>query len=211
VESPGLLLRNRPDFSRSYNGLELALVKRLSNRWMGRAAFTLNNWKEHVGSGALVNPTHQDLDPQLDGAQHMEFAVGSGKNYYTSAKWQGNLNGMVQLPAGFEAAANLFGRQGYPKPIYLQLDTGALDGLLNVLAVSTTDQIRLKNLWDLDVRLAKTMRFGSTSVTLAGEIFNALNANTELYRNPNATSTSLNRLDEILAPRIARLSARLTF
>ena len=211
VESPGLLLRNRPDFSRSYNGLELALVKRLSNRWMARAAFTFNDWKEHVGPGAMINPTHIDLDPQIDGAQHMEFAVGSGKNYYTSAKWQANINGMVQLPGGFEAAANLFGRQGYPKPVYLQLDLGALDGVPNVLAVNTTDQIRLKNLWDLDVRLAKTMRFGSVGVTLAGEIFNALNANTELYRNPNATSTSLNRLDEILAPRIARLSARFTF
>jgi len=211
VSSPGLLLRNRPDFSRSYNGLELALVKRLSNRWMGRAAFTLNDWKEHVGPGAMINPTRHDLDPQIDGAQHVEFAAGSGKNYYTSAKWQVNINGMVQLPGGFEGAANLFGRQGYPKPVYLQADTGALDGLLNVLAVNTTDQIRLKNLWDLDVRLAKTLRFGGASVTLAGEIFNALNANTELYRNPSATSTSFNRLDEILAPRIARLSARFTF
>jgi hypothetical protein len=207
----GLLLRNRPDFSRSYNGLELALVKRLSNRWMARASFTLNDWKEHVGPGALMNPSHIDLDPQIDGAQHMEFAVGSGKNYYTSAKWQANINGMVQLPGGFEAAANLFGRQGYPKPVYLQLDLGALDGVPNVLAVSTTDQIRLKNLWDLDVRLAKTMRFGGASLTLAGEIFNALNANTELYRNPSATSTTFNSLDEILAPRIARLSARFTF
>ena len=211
VESPGLLLRNRPDFTRSYSGLELAVVKRLSNRWMGRAAFTLNDGKEHVGPGAIINPTHQDLDPQLDGAQHMEFAVGSGKNYYTSAKWQVNLNGMYQMPGGFEVAANLFGRQGYPKPVYLQADTGALDGLLNVLAVSTTDQIRLKSLWDLDVRLAKTMRFGGASVTLAGEIFNAFNSNTELYRNPSATSTSFNRLDEILAPRIARLSAKFSF
>ena len=211
VESPGILLRNRPDFSRSYNGLELALVKRLSSRWMGRAAFTYNNWREHVGPGAIINPSHTDLDPQIDGGQHVEFAVGSGKNYYTSAKWQVNMNGMYQMPGGFEVAANLFGRQGYPKPVYLQLDLGALDGVPNVLAVNTTDQIRLKNLWDLDLRLAKSLRFGSTSLTLAGEIFNVLNANTELYRNPNATSTSFNRLDEILAPRIARVSARFTF
>jgi hypothetical protein len=207
----GLLLRNRPDFSRTYNGLELALVKRMSDKWMARAAFTLNDWRENVGPGAILNPTHHDLDPQIDGAQHVEFAVGSGKNYYTNAKWQFNLNGMYQLPAGFEIAANLFGRQGYPKPVYLQLDAGALDGTLNVLAVSNTDDIRLKNLWDLDLRLAKNLRFGGTNITIAGEVFNALNANTELYRNPAATSTSFNRLDEILAPRIARLSARLTF
>jgi hypothetical protein len=164
-----------------------------------------------VGPGAIINPSHLDLDPQIDGAQHVEFAVGSGKNYYTSAKWQVNVNGMYQLPGGFEIAANLFGRQGYPKPVYLQLDLGALDGVPNVLAVSTTDQIRLKNLWDLDLRLAKSLRLGGASLTLAGEIFNALNSNTELYRNPSASSTSFNRLDEILAPRIARVSARFTF
>jgi len=207
----GLMLENRPDFSRTYKGLELALVKRMSNRWMARAAFSLNDWKEHVGPGAVVNPTHQDLDPQIDGAQHMEFSAGSGKNYYASAKWQLNLNGMYRLPAGFEVAANLFGRQGYPKPVYLQADTGPLDGTLNVLAVSTTDQIRLKNLWDLDLRLAKSIRFGGASLTLAGDLFNVFNANTELYRNPNASGTAFNRLDEILAPRIARLSARFTF
>ena len=60
-------------------------------------------------------------------------------------------------------------------------------------------------------RLAKTMRFGRSSVTLAGEIFNAFNSNTELYRNPNASGTTFNRLDEILAPRIARLSAKFSF
>ncbi|HEU0107814.1 MAG TPA: hypothetical protein VFT38_16655, partial [Vicinamibacteria bacterium] len=105
----------------------------------------------------------------------------------------------------------LFGRQGYPKPVYLQADTGPLDGTLNVLAVSTTDQIRLKNLWDLDLRVAKSIRFGGASLTLAGDLFNVFNANTELYRNPSASGTAFNRLDEILAPRIARVSARFTF
>ena len=44
----------------------------------------------------------------------MPFSAGSGKNYYTNARWQVNVNGLYQLPAGFEIAANLFGRQGYP-------------------------------------------------------------------------------------------------
>ncbi len=207
----GALLRNRPDFSRSYSGLELAMVKRLANKWMARAAFTLNDWKEQVGPGALVQPNHVDLDPQLDGAQHMEFAVGSGKNYYTNAKWQVNVNGMYQLPGSFEVGANVFGRQGYPKPIYLTLDAGPLDGQLNMLGVSTTDKVRLKSVWDADVRLAKSMRFSGAHLTLAVEVFNLLNSSTELYRNPQANSTTFNRLDEILAPRIARLSARFTF
>jgi hypothetical protein len=209
--SGGLLLRNRPDFSRTFQGVELSFVKRMANNWMGRAALSFNDWKEEVGPGALINPSHTDLDPQIDGGQSIPFSAGSGKNYYTNAKWQVNINGLYQLPAGFEIAANLFGRQGYPKPVYMILDTGALDGELKVLAVSEADQERLPDLWNLDARLAKNFTFGKTHLILAGELFNALNANTALYRNPQANGTTFNRLDEILAPRIARLSARISF
>jgi hypothetical protein len=191
--------------------MELSLAKRLSNNWMARAVFSYNNWTESVGAGAVVNPTHHDLDPQFDGGQVVVFSAGSGKNYYANAKWQVNVNALYQLPAGFEVAGNLFGRQGYPKPVYLQLDTGALDGVLNVLAVGDTDQVRLPNLWNLDLRLAKNIKFGGANLVLGVEVFNALNSNTELYRNPSASSTAFNRLDEILAPRIVRLGARMTF
>ena len=209
--SGGLLLRNRPDFSRTFQGVELSFVKRLANNWMARAAFSLNDWKEHVGPDGIINPTHHDLDPQIDGGQSMPFSAGSGKNYYTNARWQVNVNGLYQFPAGFEVAANLFGRQGYPKPVYMILDTGALDGNLNVLAVGEVDDVRLPNLWNLDARLAKNFKLGRTNLVVAGEVFNALNANTALYRNPQANGSTFNRLDEILAPRIARVSARFSF
>src|SRR5262249_38558444 len=148
----------------------------------------------------------------IDGAQHMEFSAGSGKNYYASAKWQLNLNGMYQLGHGFEVAANLFGRQGYPKPVYIQADTGPLDGVVNVLAVPTTDSIRLKSLWDMDLRLAKDLRLGgSTRLTLAGDLFNVFNSNTELYRNPSAGGSAYNPLGETLAARILPLGAERSF
>ena len=208
----GLLLRNRPDFSRTYNGLELALVKRLSNSWMARAAFTFNDWKEHVGPGAIINPTHHDLDPQIDGGQPMEFAAGSGKNYYTNAQVAGERQRHVPAPARASRSRPTCSDARAIRSRSTCSSTRARStATLNVLAVNDDDQIRLQNLWDLDVRLAKTCASARTNVTLAGEIFNVLNANTELYRNPSATSTSFNRLDEILAPRIARLSARFTF
>ena len=207
----GALLTNRPDFSRTFNGAELAIVKRLSGKWMARAAVSYNDWTEHVGAGAVFNPNHQDLDPQFDGGQVVVFSAGSGKNYYANAKWQLNLNALYQLPAGFEVAGNLFARQGYPQPVYLQLDSGALDGTLNVLGVGETDQVRLPDLWNLDLRLAKNFKLRGANLMIGAEVFNALNSNTDLYRNPAASSTAFNRLDEILAPRIVRLGARMTF
>jgi len=210
--SGGLRLTNRPDYSRTFNGLELALVKRLSNNWMGRVAFSLNDWKESVGPNAILDPTRTALDPQNDDGQVVAYGAASGKFYYVNARWQMNANALYQLPANFEIAANLFGRQGYPKPYTLNLDTAGLIGFQSVLAEGDIDQLRYPGLWNLDLRLARNFRLGGDArLTLSAEMFNALNANTELYRNTDASSDALNRLDEVLAPRIVRFGARLTF
>src|SRR5439155_10465777 len=122
----GLLLTNRPDYHRTFNGVELSLTKRLSSRWMPRAAFSYNDWKEYFGPGAIQDPTRTALDPQIDGGQVVAYGAASGKFYYVNAKWQANFNALYQLPANFEVAANLFGRQGYPKPYTINVDTGGL-------------------------------------------------------------------------------------
>ena len=43
----GFLTTNMPGYSTDYHGLELGVVKRLSNRWMGRVGFSFNNAREH--------------------------------------------------------------------------------------------------------------------------------------------------------------------
>ena len=208
----GLLLTNRPDYHRTFNGLEFSLVKRLSNKWMARAAFSYNDWKEYFGPNAIQDPTQTALDPQIDGGQVVAYGAASGKFYYVNAKWQANLNALYELPAGFEIAGNLFGRQGYPKPYTINTDTGGLIGFQAVLVEGPIDQFRYPNVWDLDLRLAKNLGFGGhRRLTIAAEVFNAFNANTEMFRTTEVTSNSLNQLNEILAPRIARISARFSF
>src|SRR5439155_1213816 len=68
----GLLLTNRPDYHRNFNGLELSLAKRLSNKWMARAAFSYNDWKEYFGPGAIQDPTKTAPDPQIDGGRGLQ-------------------------------------------------------------------------------------------------------------------------------------------
>lgn len=209
----GRLLTNRPDFYRQYNGIELTAVKRLSNKWMGRAAFSWMDWTEHFTGpgGRFANPTATDTDPGIDGGQVVRLGTGSGKTIYFNAKWQITANAMYQLPAGFEIAANLYGRQGYPRPLYIQINTGAFEGTTNVLAVPEVDAVRLPNLWDVDLRLAKNFKIGGSNATLSVDAFNIFNAGTELNRNVNAGAATFNRLEEILAPRIVRLGIRYTF
>ena len=43
------VVRNRPDYKQTYNGIELMATKRLSNRWMMRANVSWNDWKEDSG------------------------------------------------------------------------------------------------------------------------------------------------------------------
>ena len=137
----GTVLTNRPDFYRQYNGLELTLNKRLSNRWMGRIAFSYMDWQDKLESplGHFPNPNPIDLDPGLDGGQVIRQGFGSGKALYINAKWQLAANALYQLPWNMEIATNIFTRQGYPQPFYIQVNTGAFEGTTNVLAVPAID------------------------------------------------------------------------
>jgi hypothetical protein len=41
----GRILENRPDYHSRYQGLEMTMTKRLSNKWMARIAFSINDWQ----------------------------------------------------------------------------------------------------------------------------------------------------------------------
>jgi Carboxypeptidase regulatory-like domain/TonB-dependent Receptor Plug Domain len=218
----GRILMNRPDYHSIYNGLELTLNKRLSNRWQTRVAFSFNNWVEHLnGPGAVQNPTRTDSTtgsatgtlsgPQVDGGQIAPRSGGSGKgDLFYNAKWQLNANGFYQLGGGFDIGANLFARQGYVDPYMFQLNAGG-DGRLRALAVSQIDDVRYPNLWDLDLRLAKSIKIQRVNLQLSGDLFNALNAGTILQRNRNLGSAVFDSINEIISPRILRFGVKFQF
>jgi hypothetical protein len=233
----GRIRTTAPGYSTTFNGLELTATKRLSNRWMGRVAFSLNDWTEHwdgrpygvcqstFASGAICgNPTREERDPQVEGGQVAALSGGSGKaSFYTSIKWQVYANALVQGPWGTELSGALFGRQGSPYPVSLTLDAGD-DGTLRALATPEVDTLRYPNLWNLDLRLAKTIRLGGSGLTLAAEWFNVMNSGTVLSRSRFANAGAfvntsqgavpgdgLGRIEEILVPSIFRFGARFTF
>jgi hypothetical protein len=212
----GRLRTNRDGYYTNFSGLELTLVKRLSNKWMARGAFSWNDWTEHwkdgvTPTGFLGNPGPWEDDPLVQGGQVANLSGGSGKaSFYTSVKWQFSGNMMVQLPWQIDLSTSVFGKQGGPYPQNVRLSAGR-DSTRNALASPTVDSKRYDNVWDADFRLAKHFRFVQQGgITISAEVFNAFNNGVVLSRFRSAGPT-LERIEEIIAPRTIRLGARLSF
>ena len=215
----GFVTTNVPGYFTDYNGIEIGLNKRLSNKWMGRVGFSWNNAREHFDDPAGMydtngNPTPTVTEPLKNGGQFAPQSGGSGSGtIYINAKWQFNANAMYQAPWGVEVSANVFGRQGYPRPFTRTGTTAALgaDSGITVLLSPEIDSFRYPNLWNTDIRVARQFRMDRLQLRAIVDVFNIMNANTALVRVSDITSTSLNALAQNLSPRIARVGVVVGF
>ena len=212
----GFLTTTVPGYSTDYHGLELALVKRLSNRWMGRVSFAVNNAREHFSTEAgrydtNGNPTPTVNEPLIDGGQfapQSSASSGSG-SVYVNAKWQFNANAMYVALHDIEVSANVFGRQGYPFPLFRQQALGGES--LPIHVTPRIDYFRYPDVWDTDLRAARPFKLQGVTLRVVGDVFNVFNANTVLVRNNNVLSTSFKQIVQNLSPRIFRLGVDVRF
>ena len=211
----GFLQTNIPGYKTDYHGLEFSLVKRLANKWMGRVAFSFNNARDHYDTAAGLydtngNPTPTLSEPLKDGGQFAPQSGGSGSgSIYINAKWQFNANAMYQAPYGIEISGNVFGREGYPFPLFRQQSLGS--DTLQVLVTPQIDTFRYPNLWNTDIRAARTFSARTVNMRLILDVFNIFNENTALVRNNNVLSPTFNTLAQNLSPRIARVGVVVSF
>jgi hypothetical protein len=221
----GLLLQNRPDYHRTYNGVEFTANKRLKDRWMARVAVSYNDWKEYFnGSAGLQNPSPTIYDtygyqawsatvtaePLRNGGQVVVYGAGSGRALYFSSKWTANASALYELGWGVDVAANLYARQGNPRLIRLTVAEGFL-GPQPVL-VTPVDTARLPDLYNLDLRLSKTLKLGGNANLVASvDAFNIFNSNATLNQNNSADGSHFDRIDTILNPRTIRFGLRFNF
>jgi len=212
----GFLTTTVPGYYTDYNGIEVALLKRLSNHWMGRVGFAYNNAREHFSDPAgrydtNGNPTPTFAEPLIDGGQYAPVtsaSSGSG-SVFVNAKWQFNANGMYVAPKDIELSANVFGRQGYPYPLFRSQTLGGES--LTVLVTPAIDYFRYDNVWDTDARVARTFNLHGKRLRVMGDVFNVFNANTVLVRNNNILSTTFNQVVQNLSPRIVRFGVEIGF
>jgi hypothetical protein len=220
IGNGAFILTNRPDYHLGYNGIELSAFKRLSDKWMARAAFAWMDWKEYFdGPNGIQNPTRTDISggvggysgPGIDGGILAPKSYGAKTNTFFNAAWQLSANALYQMGGGFEIAGALFGRQGYPQAVVLNVGGGD-DGTLRAVPDTGLDTRRYEPVWTFDFRLSKTQKLaGNLSLKIDLDLFNAFNSGVTLALSRRANTSTFGRIDEIINPRIFRLGVRLQF
>ena len=211
--------RNRPDYTQTYDGIELMFQRRMANRWMARGQVTLGNWEQHIGPNGIQNPgriLEGDGCYTCDGSA---VASSSGSDGYINARWSYSLSGLYQGPWGINVGAVVTGREGYINGYNLRSPN--VDGARRRYVIDDFEDHRFSDLFQLDLRLAKEFNLpAGRSFELSVDGFNMTNDRTVLWRDyeivPQRESGNLvpsaeTSIQEIQSPRIYRLGARFTF
>jgi len=198
---PGGGFRRNADRTRKYHGLELTARKRFSDRWMLNASANFQSTRYFYGGPDVSYQDPTDI-AMLDGAQ-----TGTA-----NAKWLGKVTGLYVLPWHDIGVSGFFNmRQGYPFNRYLLSPsrTGGI-GTANV-DIDRWGDVRYDTFSQLDMRVEKQFTFGRTKWAVALDVFNVMNSNVVLAREDQMNSTRANFVEEVLAPRVARIGLRLNF
>jgi len=201
-------------------GIALSVVKRLSGRWMlrGFLNYADTEWSVPESFFAFDDPTN--LHPSIaadDDGQAVVEAQSRFAEIFLNSRWQAHLSGLYRVaperPWGFDLAANLYAREGYPLP-YTRSFVSALDGQARLVqAVERVDDFRTDDLVTVDLRLAKELPLAGDrlGLTVGLDLFNALNEGTVLRRTLQLNSPRADFVNETLSPRVWRLGLRLSW
>lgn len=209
------------DREQEYKGGAITFNKRLANRWMLRGNFSYSDWTwSKVPASELTNPTEVLGGGAREGDQVLQGSgTGSGAKggVYINSKWSYSVNGLYQIAPdhawGFNAALNLYGRQGYPVPYFQRVFLGANEqsGSINVQAGARPDSYRLQDIHMVDARLEKEFTFSNFGLTIGADCFNVFNKAYVLQRNHRLQQGTSDDVREISSPRVFRFGARLSF
>ena len=227
------LVTRQPDYYQEYYGVDFVFTKRLSDKWMLDASFTLQNQKQHYGDMGYWHATNLWA---VDGKDYSAFIGGASGliNQYTNARWMAKVSGLYQLPYDINIAFNFLAREGW----IIQETFTFVDYTLQSISprdysfscyIHPFGTDRLPAYYKLDLRLEKMIKFGDYGrIYLMADLFNAFNSKFELRRYQKSwgtfyfygendsrnwfrPSTTAYSLDGILNPRVLRLGVRFQF
>ncbi len=224
---PGVTTRNgyyltNGDREQEFKGVSLKLDRRLSGRWMMRGDVSWQDWRWRIPAGESQDPTDTVAGGVVDGTEVLQgsgIASGPQGNVFINSRWSYNLNGLYQvapgLPWGFNVAASLTGRQGYPIRYAARIVRSTLSDNggagLYVPVDPSPDAFRYPDVHVLSLRVEKEFPFSKVDLKLGADVFNALNESYVLQRQGVLGQSNSGSVLEVLSPRVFRLGVRVAF
>jgi hypothetical protein len=188
----------------NYNGMQISVNKRMSNRWQMLAGLSVQKHEGFNHSGTYTNPgTNTDLN-------NPNYVLNrAGSSIFTDVPWSFGLSGSYQAPYGVMFSGKYTASAGQPlmRTITIAgLPQGSETIWVQPRGVDRTETVNKF----LDVRLAKRFAVGVSRLEGTVDIFNVLNANHVQAQN-EAIGSTLGRPSRILTPRINRLGITARF
>ena len=223
-EPVGVTINNRPGGDPEVLRRRLlGVVKRLSDSWMFRGNFGWNNFKQHLKAASIEDPnnlwggTNCGADPAGAPASRPASPprIPSGSTRTGSS----TSTRCTRAPGGSTSARTSSAGRAIPNPYYVRTRAVDAAGVNHryPIQIDQVDDFRYDNVYQLDLRLAKTFQLGQVAVTPAAELFNVANAGTVLQRGQRVgdyrastgslhrRTTTFNQIFEVQSPRIVRL------
>jgi hypothetical protein len=160
-----ILWNNESALDQTYDGTDITVNKRLSNRWMAAGGLSLGkNVGDIYGTDDLENP-------------NKTFRRGIQGN---DVPFSLRLSGLYELPLGISASATFQRQTGFPELTSVSVgnNTFALVQGTTLVAVDERAATRLPTLNQLDASLRKAFRFSGRAILPRLDFYNLLNSAT---------------------------------
>ncbi|MBI4473663.1 MAG: TonB-dependent receptor [Acidobacteria bacterium] len=193
-----LLWDNAPEVDTQFNGFDVSLTKRMSNRWSMLASLSYGRNKGDVfGTADLNNPNNQFRRGLLS----------------SDVPWQGKVSSVYELPYGIDFSARLQSSMGFPERTTVRVASATvrLNQGTVTLDVEPRGASRLPSYNMLDLGLRKSFQV-SENVTIKPnlDLFNVFNADTITSRIAQLGPT-YGRVSNMVAGRMMRLGFDVNF
>jgi hypothetical protein len=201
---------NRPDYYRNYNGFELALTKRYSNRWYANVSYAYNDSVDHYDSPrAYSDPTNINV---LNGFQWAQESGGSGvSDVWVNAKWVARATVIYTLPWNVAVSGFLNGHQGYIFPFAYTTPARANGAGTTNVVIEPYGESRHPDFWQFDFKVERPVTVKGITLRPQATVYNVTNSNVVLARQRNIGGNTYGEIRQILSPRIVQVGMRVDF
>jgi len=200
------VITNVPGLRSNYDGLQIDVVKKMSNRWQLLAGLSLQSHKGFDHSGTFTTiPGGAEFNNPNTRINRDDSSI------FTELPWALTVSGSYQFPWDVQLAAKYTARAGDPlnrTQLFAGLTATQVSETVRVVPRGTDRTDTVDSF--VDVRVGKRFAIkGAGRWEATCDVFNLLNANPVLLQT-EAIGTTFGRPSRILSPRIVRfgLSAR---